>query len=123
MKLLDRVTIRVVRFRAYINMTAVGLFGSAFAQAGLPTVAAPEGEAADGDFLQLLQDYAAEFAIFGGLVLSALAFFVVAKNVITTYNDVPSGRATMGGVAVHSGVGVLLLVVVVYLMNEAAAIL
>lgn len=123
MKKYNAMTLRLGYQIACAFCALSGVINSAVVHAGLPVVAAPEGEAADGDFLQLLQNYAAEFAIFGGLVLSALAFFVVAKNVITTYNDVPSGRATMGGVAVHSGVGVLLLVVVVYLMNEAAGIL
>lgn len=93
------------------------------AWADLPTTAAPSRGTEDGNFIKLLQDYAYDILIFGGLAVATVAFFIVAKNVLSTYSEVSSGKSTMGQVAMHAGVGVLLLVFIVFLLTEAAAIL
>ena len=91
--------------------------------ADLPTTSDPTRGATDGNFLELLQNYAYDLFILGGLLLATLALFVVVKNVIASYSEVSTGKSTMGQVAMHAGVGVLLLVFIVFLLTEAAAIL
>lgn len=117
---------RIKRSKARMQQAGIAMSAwmmTAMAQAALPTVAAPTRGTTPGNFLKLIQDYAYDFAIFIGLAIAALALFVVAKNVITTYNDVPNGKATMGGVAVQAGVGVLLIVIIVFLVTEASKVL
>lgn len=107
---------------------AVVAAGSAWAWAGvasdrLPTITRPEGVTDDGDYVGLLRGFAGQFAVLAGLVISTIAFLVVAKNVITKYSAVSDNRATWGEVGLHAGAGVVLLVVVLYLMGQALPIL
>lgn len=107
-----------------IVMTIVGfIVATTPAYADLPTTSDPTRGATDGNFIELLQNYAYDIFIFGGLALATIAFFIVVKNVIAAYSEVSTGKATMGQVAMHAGVGVLLIVFIVFLLTEAAAIL
>ena len=93
------------------------------ARADLPTTAPPTRAADDGNYIQLLQNYAYDIGIFAGLALALVVFFIVIKNTIVAYNDIPNGRSTMGAVAMQAGVGVLLMVFIMFLLTEAAEIL
>ena len=55
--------------------------------------------------------------------MATLAFFAVSKNTIGAYGEVQDGKGTWGQLGVNFGAGVLLLVFVVFLLTEAAAIL
>ena len=91
--------------------------------AALPTTAPPTRGAPAGNFITLLQNYAFDIAVFGGLAIAVVVFFIVSKNVITTYSLVPEGRSTMGQVGMQAGVGVLLLVFIIFLITQAVVIL
>lgn len=91
--------------------------------AALPTTADPSNAAADGDYIGLLKGYAYDIAIVLGLILGTIAFLTVAKNVIAVYNEIGAGKKTWGDMGMHGGMGVLLLVLVVYLLTESAAII
>jgi integrating conjugative element membrane protein (TIGR03745 family) len=93
------------------------------AQAALPTTAEPTNAAAEGDYIGLLQGYAFDIAIVLGLILGTIAFLAVAKNMIAVYNEIGSGKKTWGDMGMHGGMGVLLLVFIVYLLTEAAGII
>lgn len=93
------------------------------ALADLPTTAAPSRGSTDGDYIQLMQDYAYDIFLFLGLAIATLAFFTVAKNTIGAYGEVQDGKGTWGQLGINFGAGVLLLVFVVFLLTEAAAIL
>jgi integrating conjugative element membrane protein (TIGR03745 family) len=93
------------------------------ASAALPDPADPTNAAADGDYIGLLKGYAFDIFIVIGLVLSTLAFIVVSKNMIATYNEIGAGKKTWGDMGMHGGMGVLLLVFTVYLLTEAAGII
>ena len=95
--------------------------GNAMAQ--LPTTAAPSRGSTAGNYIQLMQDYAYDIFIFIGLALATLAFFAVSKNVMGAYGEVQDGKGTWGQLGINFGAGVLLLVFVVFLLTEAAAIL
>ena len=97
-------------------------FGSQ-AYADLPTTSDPSRGATDGNFIELLQNYSFDIFILAGLGLSTFAFFLVAKNVLGAYSEVSNGKGTWGAVSLHGGVGVLLLVLVVFLLTQAAGIL
>ena len=90
---------------------------------GLPTTAPPSRGSTAGNFIELLQNYAFDIAIFGGLALSTIVLFVVAKNVLSTYSEISDGRATWGQLGIQAVAGVLLLVFIIFLMTEAANIL
>lgn len=106
-----------------LAVASLGIFASATVNAALPTTAPPTRGAPAGNFITLLQNYAYDIAIFGGLALATVVFFVVVKNTMSTYSLVSDNRATMGQVGMHAGVGVLLLVFIVFLLTEAASVL
>jgi integrating conjugative element membrane protein (TIGR03745 family) len=93
------------------------------AMAALPTTAEPSRGAEDGNYIKLMQDYAYDIFIFIGLAVATLAFFAVSKNTIGAYGEVQDGKGTWGQLGINFGAGVLLLVFVVFLLTEAAAIL
>ena len=95
--------------------------GQALAQ--LPTTAPPSRGTTAGNYIQLMQDYAYDIFIFLGLAMATLAFFAVSKNTIGAYGAVQDGKGTWGQLGLNFGAGVLLLVFVVFLLTEAAAIL
>jgi integrating conjugative element membrane protein (TIGR03745 family) len=99
------------------------LLANSAAYAALPTTAPPTRGAPAGNFITLLQNYAFDIAVFGGLAIAVVVFFIVSKNVIQTYSLVPEGRSTMGQVGMQAGVGVLLLVFIIFLLTQAAVIL
>ena len=98
-------------------------FAFSSAHAALPDTADPTNAAADGDYIGLLQGYAFDIAIVLGLILGTIAFLAVAKNMIAVYNEIGAGKKTWGDMGMHGGMGVLLLVFVVYLLTEAAGII
>tara|TARA_A100001391_G_scaffold68903_1_gene44025 strand:- start:27 stop:431 length:405 start_codon:yes stop_codon:yes gene_type:complete len=93
------------------------------AMAQLPTTAPPSRGSTAGNYIQLMQDYAYDIFLFIGLAVATLAFFAVSKNVIGAYGEVQDGKGTWGQLGINFGVGVLLLVFVVFLLTEAATIL
>jgi integrating conjugative element membrane protein (TIGR03745 family) len=99
------------------------LVGSGQAMAALPTTAPPSRGTSSGNYIQLMQDYSYDIFLFLGLAVAVLAFFVVSKNTIGAYGEVQDGKGTWGQLGVNFGAGVLLLVFVVFLLTEAAAIL
>lgn len=98
------------------------LFG-AEVMAAMPTTAAPTRGGASGNYIEMMQNYAFDIFVFLGLALGTVAFFVVAKNVVSSYGEVQDGKGSWGQVGMQFGVGVLLLVFVVFLLTEAATIL
>jgi integrating conjugative element membrane protein (TIGR03745 family) len=93
------------------------------AMAELPTTAAPSRGATDGNYIQTMQDYAYDIFIFLGLAVGTIVFFTVAKNTMGAYAEVQDGKGTWGQVGMQFGVGVLLLVFIIFLLSEAAGIL
>lgn len=91
--------------------------------AALPTTANPTNAPAQGDYIGLLKGYAYDIAIVLGLILGTIAFLVVVNNMIATYNEIGNGKKTWGDMGMHGGMGVLLIVFVVYLLTEAATVL
>lgn len=104
-------------------LTTLMFFAFSSAHAALPDTADPTNAAADGDYIGLLKGYAFDIAIVLGLILGTIAFLAVGKNMIAVYNDIGAGKKTWGDMGMHGGMGVLLLVFVVYLLTEAAGII
>lgn len=108
--------------RFYMFLMLMASSGSVFAQA-LPTMAPPSRGVTDGNYVKILQDYSYDILIFAGLLVSAVVFFVVSKNVVGTYSEIGHGKATWGEFSMHAGIGVLLLVLIVFFVTEASTIL
>lgn len=111
---------------SYARVLAVGLFGwlsvkPAFAD--LPTVEAPSSSGAGTGLNGQLTGYIQDGLVLGGLMLCAIAFFMVAQNCLVTFNEVRNERATwvkFGSIVV---VGVALLVAVIWLLGKSAEII
>ena len=118
---------QAIKEKVMATSCALVLFCSSqftFAQGALPKAAPPSRGQTDGNFIKLLQDYAYDIFILAGLVIGVVAFFAVAKNVLTAYSDVGADpKKGWGGVAAHAGVGVVLIVFIIFLLTEASKIL
>ncbi len=93
------------------------------AMAALPTTAPPSRGTTAGNYIKLMQDYAYDVFVFIGLAVATVVFFIVAKNTVGAYGEVQDGKGTWGQVGMQFGIGVLLLVFVIFLLTEAATIL
>jgi len=93
-------------------------------QAALPTTTATSQTTANStDYIKVIKGYAFDIGIAAGLILGTIAFLVVAKNAIGTYGEIANGKKTWGDLAMHGGMGVLLLAFCVFMLNEAAKVL
>ncbi len=104
-------------------LVGASLFAVTQAQAALPQTSDPTNAAADGDYIGLIQGYAYDILIVIGLIVATIGFITVAKNVIGVYNEIGAGKKTWGDMGMHGGMGVVLLVLVVYLLTEASTII
>lgn len=112
---------RIVTFKLTLMSMLMMAFSSA--HAALPTTADPSNAAADGDYIGLIKGYAYDVLILGGLVIGAIAFYIVAGNMISVYKEIGAGKKQWGDMGMHALFGVLLLVFVVYLLTEASTII
>ena len=108
---------------AKIAVTTLALVGATSVQAALPSTAAPSNAAAAGDYIGLIKGYAFDIAIVLGLLLGTIAFLTVSKNMIAVYAEIGAGKKTWGDMGMHGGMGVLLLVMVIYLITEASTVI
>lgn len=109
---------------ALTQVLTVSLFMTAtHVHAALPDTADPSNAAADGDYIGLMKGYAYDILIVVGLVLGCLAFTAVARNCLTVYGEISTGKKTWSDMGMHGMMGVLLLVFVIYLLTEAAGII
>lgn len=113
---------RIRAWRAWAG--AVAALAAARAAAQLPDVATPDGIDEDsGDYIAVFQAYALQIVVLGGLIVAVAALFIVAKNMLSKYSEIASGRASWGELGMHAAAGVVLLVIVVFLMTQAAGVL
>lgn len=117
-------TAKLAAYSQRIALLITGLSVTAQqALADLPTMAEPSRGVTDGNYIQTGQDYAYDIGIFIGLAIATVAMFVVVKNSLSSYSEVQDGKGTWGQLGLNFGVGVLLLVFIVFLLTEAATIL
>jgi integrating conjugative element membrane protein (TIGR03745 family) len=111
---------------AYVRAVTLGLLGLLSvkpALADLPTVEAPTSSGAGTGLNGQLTGYVQDGLVLGGLMLCAIAFFMVAQNCLVTFNEVRNERATwvkFGSIVV---VGVALLVAIIWLLGKSAEII
>ena len=106
-----------------IGCAALALAGPR-ALAQLPEVSTPDGIDEDsGDYIGVFQAYALQIVVLGGLLVAVAALFIVAKNMLSKYSEIATGRATWGELGMHAAAGVVLLVIVIFLMTQATGVL
>ncbi len=88
----------------------------------LPTVVTPTG-VSSGDYLGMSGDFIKKALLLMGLVIAAAGFTVVAGGAIGRFNEYRIGKAEMGAVASYVVLGALLLLIIVYLLTEAAGVM
>ncbi|MBX8508950.1 TIGR03745 family integrating conjugative element membrane protein [Pseudomonas cichorii] len=90
--------------------------------AGLPDMEAPSrGEGAN--MIETFKNYMFDYASLVGLVIAVAAFCGVAYHAYGTYSEVQSGKKTWGQFGLTVTVGGVLLVIIIWLLTKAAAIL
>lgn len=95
---------------------------SPLAFAALPTTEAPSGGTATGGLMANLQLYLKEYGALIGLVVCVIAFLLVSVAGIASFNEARKrGEWSTFGVVVT--VGIILIVLIIWLANKAAAIL
>ena len=119
---------RPVRFIHLRQRLQQGLLGSllvlmsSLAVADLPTMEAPSRGEGTG-LIETIKNYAYDGGILLGLLIALLAFLGVAWHSLTVYADVQNQRKTWKDLGAVVGVGTLLVVVIIWFLTKAAAIL
>ncbi|WP_419851713.1 TIGR03745 family integrating conjugative element membrane protein [Actinobacillus pleuropneumoniae] len=90
--------------------------------ANLPTVQAASRGNGSG-IMDTIKNYAYDAVVLGGLLLAAYAFSKVAGALIEGYGEVSAGRKKWGDLGMLALIGAIMLVVIIWLLVEAAKIL
>ncbi|WP_101776038.1 TIGR03745 family integrating conjugative element membrane protein [Pasteurella oralis] len=107
------------------NCAALMLFASIQvneALAALPTLEEPTRGKGKG-IMETIKNHAYDAAILGGLLLSVYGFMKVASALIEGYGEVQAGKKKWGELGMAALVGAIMLVVIIWLLTEAAKIL
>ena len=94
------------------------LMASVQAHAALPEMQS-SGNAEEGNFLQMMMEYAGKAFVVLGIVVVAAAFMAVGRNALGVYAEIGDGRKKWSDLGVHVLVGGCLLVVTVFLAHQA----
>lgn len=91
-------------------------------RADLPEMEDPSRGQGNG-IMQTLQNYGYDIVILMTLGICAIGFLVVANNCIATYSEIQAGRKQWKDLGAMAGVGAVLLVITIWLLNQASDIL
>lgn len=70
--------------------------------------------------METLQNYGFDIVVLLTLAICAVGFMVVAYNCIATYSEIQSGRKQWRDLGSMAGVVSILLVVIIWLLNQAS---
>lgn len=85
---------------------------------GIPKMDAPSRGEGSG-IMETIKNYGFDIATLFGLLVCCWAFFVVAGSAIETFREVRAGKKTWGEFGMICGVGVGLLIVIIWLITKA----
>lgn len=108
--------------RLAITLAAMLTMFSPLATAALPRPDTPTRGQGTG-FLQLIQNYIYDGFVLFGLVVAAVCFLIVAVNALKKFHEVTDKKATWTDFFTLVGVGAVLLIIVIWLVNKAVEIL
>lgn len=114
-----------INLRDRANQRLIGLLlalGPSLALAELPTMEAPSRGEGTG-LIETIKNYAYDGGILLGLLIALLAFLGVAWHSLTVYADVQNQRKTWKDLGAVVGIGALLVVIIIWFLTKAAAIL
>lgn len=89
--------------------------------AALPQMQAPSK--GGSGIMQILQNHGSDIAVLVGLLLIASMFIGVCYHAYAKFAEIHTGRATWGQFGLTVAVGALLLVIGIWLLNEASNVL
>jgi integrating conjugative element membrane protein (TIGR03745 family) len=90
--------------------------------ADLPEMEDPSRGPGNG-IMETLQNYGYDIVVLLTLAICAVGFLVVANSCIATYSEIQIGRKQWKDLGAMAGVGAILLVITIWLLNQASDIL
>lgn len=111
--------------RTLTALTGAGLLAATgTGQANLPTPVDPNiGGAPGGNWLQLIRGYIGDGAVILGLAIAIVGLLWVAYTAVAKFNECRTGKAEWSELGVLGIVGAVVLLFMMFLLNEAATII
>jgi integrating conjugative element membrane protein (TIGR03745 family) len=107
---------------AFVALAAAAATGTVHAQ--LPTPIDPNiGGAPGGNWLQLIRGYIGDGAVILGLAIATVGLLWVAYTGVAKFNECRVGKAEWSELGVLGIVGAVVLLFMMFLLNEAATVI
>ena len=103
--------------------TAVCVLCAPLAHGALPTAVDPSTAPGAGDWLGVVQGYIKDGGLVVGLAISVVGFVWVSWSALAKFNEARVGRAEWGEVGLLGGVGAAILLLVTFLLTQAAGVI
>jgi integrating conjugative element membrane protein (TIGR03745 family) len=111
------------RFRSLVPALALlGLTLAPLAHADLPTIEDPSRGPGNG-IMETLQNYGFDIVLLVALLVISSMFIGVCYHAYTQYSEIHTGRKTWGEFGLTAAAGAILLVIGIWLLTQATAIL
>ena len=122
------VCFRSIRQRALARslLAVIGLVcaqSTQLAYGALPTAVGPSTAPGAGDWLGVVQGYIKDGGLVVGLAISVVGFVWVSWSALAKFNEARVGRAEWGEVGLLGGVGAAILLLVTFLLTQAAGVI
>jgi integrating conjugative element membrane protein (TIGR03745 family) len=115
-KLKEKILLATVSASLFVNEVAAQVGGT------LPTAPTPTKGDGGGNWLVLAQNWASDAVIVVGIIMAAIVFIQVARNVMAAYGDSVEGRGTLGAVLMQAVVGVAIIGLIILLITQANSV-
>lgn len=115
-----------MNFKAFLTKAVIGV--STYCALNVTATAAPDrsklptvytNTASSDDFMGVIWEVLGKGVFIAGLAISAIALIVVGNVLLGEFNDLRTGKGSIGKLGIYALVGILLIIAIVFFVGKA----